>query len=193
METARTVGTVFKLNKYGTVFQVLHRFGTTPGDGKYPASALAEGWDGSLYGTTTYGGSTDSGTFFRISKDGAAYSVLRSFGTAEGDGTDPGGLIFGSDGAFYATCYYGGDMNYGALVRLFPPQTPDFLAVIFGDGYAQVTFRGASGCHYQILRSSDLKFWTSLESLVMPTTGTYTSTVLPALEGKAFYRAAWIP
>ena len=35
-------------------------------DGDYPAAALIHGKNGSLYGTTEYGGTSDSGTVFEL-------------------------------------------------------------------------------------------------------------------------------
>src|SRR6266581_1322843 len=57
-------GTVFKLNKDGSGYTVLRRFSGS-GDGSYPLS-LVQGSDGSLYGTTYYGGGLNLGTAFRL-------------------------------------------------------------------------------------------------------------------------------
>ncbi len=60
-----SLGTVFKLNKDGSGYTVLHSFGTITGDGRNPsgfAGGLVEGRDGALYGTTQGGGSNSGGT-----------------------------------------------------------------------------------------------------------------------------------
>src|SRR4030095_3604306 len=57
-------GTVFKLNKDGRGYTILHHFNGPGGDGQVPVAGLVEGSDGVLYGTTTVGGSNDVGTVF---------------------------------------------------------------------------------------------------------------------------------
>lgn len=72
-------GTVFKVNKDGTGYGVLHSFSNTSGDGDNAYASLTEGTDGALYGTTTIGGSDGIGTVFKVNKDGTGYAILRSF------------------------------------------------------------------------------------------------------------------
>jgi uncharacterized repeat protein (TIGR03803 family) len=57
-------GTVFKLTP-GGLFSVIHRFSGP--DGANPITALLQGTDGNLYGTTSHGGTDGGGTIFRIS------------------------------------------------------------------------------------------------------------------------------
>jgi uncharacterized repeat protein (TIGR03803 family) len=60
------LGTVFKLNKDGSDYAVEYNF-TGPGnDGSYPYAGLAIGSDGTMYGTTSNGGSDNRGTVFRL-------------------------------------------------------------------------------------------------------------------------------
>jgi uncharacterized repeat protein (TIGR03803 family) len=66
-------------NQDGGDYRVLHSFPTVPTDGRMPRSALVEGADGALYGTTQNGGPGDNGTIFRLNKDGSDYRVLHSF------------------------------------------------------------------------------------------------------------------
>ena len=71
-----------------------------------PASALIEGSDGNLYGATIaltgpYISTVNYGTVFRITPAGAE-TVLYSF-TGNSDGSNPTGVIQGSDGNFYGT------------------------------------------------------------------------------------------
>src|SRR5438105_4735880 len=103
-------GTVFKLNKDGSGYKVLHSFSGYPDDGGAPdlepycANELLIGSDGSIYGTTDRGGTYDWGTAFKLNKDGSGYAVLYSFGRPADDGIHDyglfpcGGLIEGSDG-----------------------------------------------------------------------------------------------
>jgi uncharacterized repeat protein (TIGR03803 family) len=113
-------GAVFKLNKDGTGYRVLYRFaGGT--DGRNPYVTMARGTDGALYGTTTYGGTADFGTVFRLNPDGSAYRILHQFtGTAkDNDGNYPfAGLIEGGDGGLYGVTVLGGATNLGTVFRL---------------------------------------------------------------------------
>ena len=61
-------GTVFKLNKNGSGFVVVHSFGKTSQDGQSPYG-LAKASDRGLYGTTWYGGTASGlgyGTLFTL-------------------------------------------------------------------------------------------------------------------------------
>jgi uncharacterized repeat protein (TIGR03803 family) len=84
-------------------------------DGSNPFSNLVQGTDGNLYGLTTLGGTTSCpygcGTVFKIRLEGSL-TTLHSF---DGDdGSEPtGALIQGSDGNFYGTASYGGNVACG--------------------------------------------------------------------------------
>lgn len=76
-------GTVFQLAP-GGAFTVLHNFGATAADGVEPAAPLLLGADGSLYGTTVFGGAEcgpdpqGCGTVFKITSSGNE-SVIHDF------------------------------------------------------------------------------------------------------------------
>src|SRR5712692_2650915 len=108
-------GTVFKLNKDGSGYSILHSFSTNRVDGG-GAVGLVEASDGALYGTGG-GGSSDAGTVFKLNKDGSGYGILHSFSTNGLDGVRPNaGLVEGSDGALYGTTIFGGKNTYGGTV-----------------------------------------------------------------------------
>jgi len=136
------IGTVFKLNKDGSAYRVLHSFSGFGGDG-YEPQALVKGSDGALYGTTSGGGSDYGGTVFKLNQDGSGYRLLRSFTGTGGDGSGPeAGLMEGSDGALYGTTYSGGVIN---------ANNPGGLGTVFklnrdGSGYTVLRrFSGTSG------------------------------------------------
>jgi uncharacterized repeat protein (TIGR03803 family) len=58
-------GTVFDLSPVGT-FTLLHNFTNSTTDGSRPQGGLAQGADGSFYGSTTSGGLTGLGTIFKL-------------------------------------------------------------------------------------------------------------------------------
>jgi uncharacterized repeat protein (TIGR03803 family) len=59
-------GTIFKLNRDGRAFRVVHSFGSTKGDGRVSYAGLLASTSGSLYGSTEQGGAGDMGTIFRL-------------------------------------------------------------------------------------------------------------------------------
>jgi uncharacterized repeat protein (TIGR03803 family) len=59
-------GVVFSMNSDGSGFKELKSFGTSSAEGTLPWAGVVQGDDGSLYGTTMYGGAADFGTVFRI-------------------------------------------------------------------------------------------------------------------------------
>ncbi|HET6276360.1 MAG TPA: choice-of-anchor tandem repeat GloVer-containing protein [Candidatus Cybelea sp.] len=82
-------------------------------DGANPQAGLTFDSQGSLYGTTTYGGSANEGSVFKLtpSKSGYRESVLYSFCQAANcaDGANPTApVIFDKNGALYGTTSGGG-------------------------------------------------------------------------------------
>jgi uncharacterized repeat protein (TIGR03803 family) len=104
-------------NGYGAVFRIDPRGGLTilhsfsGSEGTRPLGGLAQGSDGSFYGTTSQGGASTNcydgcGTVFRISPSGDMTNLYSFSGR---DGADPyAGLVPGSDGQFYGTIAAGG-------------------------------------------------------------------------------------
>jgi len=135
-------GTVFKVNKDGTGYAILHNFGSVVGDGLNPSASLIEGNDGVLYGTAANGGSAvglAGGTVFKVNKDGSDYATLHNFPSIDYDGYSPNAsLTEGSDGALYGTALRGGS-GEGALFKMNKDGTGyailhSFRSVI-SDGY----------------------------------------------------------
>jgi uncharacterized repeat protein (TIGR03803 family) len=191
------VGTVFRLNTDGEDYSTLYIFGANTGDGWFP-TGLMEGAGGALYGTTSGGGAYTNqygagmGTVFKLNKDGSGYSVLYSFGNTANDGQTPlAGLTQGSDGALYGTTANGGEMNFGTVFKIWPPETPDLIGVTSVDNNVQVSFAGISGAHYQVLRSTDLASWSVQTNITMPSTGVYTNFDNSPPNSRAYYRAVW--
>ena len=115
---ASDLGTVFRVNADGSGYTVLHSF-AGGSDGASPAAGLALGTDGTLYGTTSRGGSANAGTVFKIGRDGSSYTVLQSFTGTNGDPALPmAPLIQGKDGSLYGTTSAGGAANFGTVFKL---------------------------------------------------------------------------
>jgi uncharacterized repeat protein (TIGR03803 family) len=96
-------------------------------DGDRPDDHLVQGSDGSLYGTTEYGGEgytspgTGYGTIFRLTRTGVL-TTLYSFG-ARDVVYRKNRLTFGSDGCLYGTTPSGGANNKGTVFKLTLPTT----------------------------------------------------------------------
>jgi uncharacterized repeat protein (TIGR03803 family) len=112
-------GTVFKISTNGSLTTLYSFTGGT--DGRWPFSALVQGSDGYLYGTTLYDRTNNNGTVFKISTNGA-FTSLYSF-TGANDGANPNGLVQGSDGNLYGTTsdrgtYGSGAGGYGTVFQI---------------------------------------------------------------------------
>lgn len=106
-------GVIFKVDATGA-FSVLHNF--TGADGSCGSSALLQGNDGFLYGTTSGGGASSHGTVFRMDYSGNI-TVLHSFVGSEGS-TPQAALIQGADGSIYGSTSAGGTDGGGLVYRL---------------------------------------------------------------------------
>ena len=119
---AKNMGVVFRMTKAGAV-KVLHSFTGFPDDGNLPIGTLAQGNDGTLYGTTYSGGTRNWGTVFKISPTGTGYKVLHIFDRTLdiNDGIQPlAGMALGTDGNLYGTTSIGGKQNAGTLFKVTP-------------------------------------------------------------------------
>jgi uncharacterized repeat protein (TIGR03803 family) len=112
-------GTVFKLTPGGkltTLYSFCGQTGCT--DGKNPSGPLMQAGNGKLYGTTGYGGSTNTGVVFAITQSGklrTLYSFCAQENCADGEFPE-GGLIQGNDGNLYGETSSGGAHGSGGTV-----------------------------------------------------------------------------
>jgi uncharacterized repeat protein (TIGR03803 family) len=109
------LGTVYCVNPDGTGYRLLHSFNGSPFDGANPQAALIQDTNGTLYGTTTTGGTRpivyqfSGGTVFKLNPDGTGFTLLRSFPDDVNDGSVlKAPLLQGKDGALYGTTQSGG-------------------------------------------------------------------------------------
>ena len=131
-------GTVFELspNRNGGWNEtVLHSF--TSADGANPVDAYVI-FDsaGNLYGTTYYGGTSQSGVVFELSPKGTGWAetVLHNFGVNAGDGLYPvNGLIMDAAGNLYGTTEIGYGSG-GTVFELSPSESGWTEQVIYNGG-----------------------------------------------------------
>jgi uncharacterized repeat protein (TIGR03803 family) len=120
-------GTVFELAHKGRGFgfKVLHTFtggsvGSTDGGG--PAARVVFGPNGTLYGSTTFGGNSNGGVVYNLGPAARlrTETILYSF-TGGSDGDRPSGdLIFDQAGNIYGTTSFGGSTFNGTTFELTP-------------------------------------------------------------------------
>jgi uncharacterized repeat protein (TIGR03803 family) len=123
------------------------------GDGSGP-TGLIQGKDGNFYGTTANGGRYGQGTFFRITPAGAE-TMLYSFVGGPGDGSNPEGVIQGSDGNFYGATSGGGagycQFGCGTAFKITPDGAETVLYFFTGmtdGGSPNGLIQGADGNLY---------------------------------------------
>jgi uncharacterized repeat protein (TIGR03803 family) len=132
-------GTVFKINKDGTGYRVLHIFEV----GNAPRAELLEGSDGAIYGTSCCFvepcGNMDTNCFrgvgqiLKLNKDGSIFSMLHRFTQKEDSGFNESGLVEGKDGALYGTTSPGNPNPEGIVYRLTKDGTAFSILHRFGD------------------------------------------------------------
>jgi uncharacterized repeat protein (TIGR03803 family) len=128
-------GTIFRLNKNGNDFKVLHDFDGAK-SGANPNGSLTAGPDGYLYGTTTLGGSVDRGLLFKILPDGKSFTTLYHFTGLNGK-YPKGNLLHDGDVLFGMTSE-GGNHDKGVL----------FSIKVNGSSYKKLLdFNGANGAN----------------------------------------------
>jgi uncharacterized repeat protein (TIGR03803 family) len=110
-------GTIFRLNPDGSDFIVVKSFISGSTNGYGPMAKLVEGTNGTLFGTTSLGGTNGTGTIFSITKAGTDFRVLKSLGGTNG-WSPKAGLITASDGLLYGTAFEGGTNNRGVIFRI---------------------------------------------------------------------------
>ena len=110
---------IFRLDKSGTGYTVLHSFNSSLPDFDDSYSGLIQGSDGALYGTTFDDGALGQGSVFRLNKDGTGFQTLHDFADTDSDGGFPYGNVYeASDGVLYGTTSEGGPEDFGTLYKV---------------------------------------------------------------------------
>jgi uncharacterized repeat protein (TIGR03803 family) len=117
-------GTVFRITPRGKITTFYNFCSQSDcADGANPLAGLAQIADGTLYGTASDGGTSGSGTVFKITPRGKLTTIYTFCiqGPPCSDGGDPlGGLMQAKDGNFYGTTQIGGRYSSGTVFRVTP-------------------------------------------------------------------------
>lgn len=133
------VGTVFKVTPAGVLTTLLESTTFTKGvtsTGGYPQGGICAASDGSLYGTTFFGGEENFGTIFKLDASGNRTTLIHFTGTGgmNRGSNPPSGLVLGSDGNFYGTTQNGGANDLGTIFKLTPEGVLSTLVEFTGNG-----------------------------------------------------------
>lgn len=108
-------GLTEKRTPSSVTYEVLYSFRYGSGDGEYPYAGLLN-VEGTLYGTTFYGGANGYGTVFSITRSGTE-TVLYSFRRGT-DGDTPYARLVNVKGKLYGTTWGGGTNNNGTVFSI---------------------------------------------------------------------------
>jgi uncharacterized repeat protein (TIGR03803 family) len=139
-------GTVYSVTTAGK-FKILHNFTGSPNDGAEPAAPLLN-VNGTLYGTTVYGGSGKNGTVYTVDATGKE-KVLYNF-QGGSDGALPFSGLIDVNGTLYGTTLQGGgnhvgcSPSYAGCGTVYSISTTGSEKVLYSFG-GSGTFGGASG------------------------------------------------
>jgi uncharacterized repeat protein (TIGR03803 family) len=122
-------GLIFRLNKDGSAYEVIHEFEYLSQSGFSPWGGVIDGQDGFLYGTVEYGSPRGGGGgVYRVARDGSGYQMI--WGSAAAAPEDlrrlRGELVQGPDGFLYGVAQEDRSGAPGGAFRVRPD----------GSGYA---------------------------------------------------------
>ena len=113
---------------------VAYSFGAST-DAAKPYGTLIQATDGNLYGLSDVGGTHNEGAIFRFDPTTNSETLLYSFGSITGDGTNPkGSLIQATDGNFYGTTTAGGTPGLGTVFEFNPSTDTETVLHAFAGG-----------------------------------------------------------
>jgi uncharacterized repeat protein (TIGR03803 family) len=127
-------GAMFSVDPSNGAFSVLHDFGSTTQDARYPYAGTVFA-DKKLYGASTIGGlgGTGSGTVYSFDLVTGVESVVYSF-NGKPDGANPFGNLLYKSGIFYGTTAGGGTANNGTVFSFDPKSGTETIMHSFAGG-----------------------------------------------------------
>jgi uncharacterized repeat protein (TIGR03803 family) len=152
---ANGLGTIFRITSEGTL-ATLHAF-VSGAEASSPAGALLELSDGTFYGTSATGGTSNQGSLFRL-VPGGSLTTLYSF-TGGMDGYHPvGSLVLGDDGALYGATSFNTIRGFAFYGTLFSLSTDGALNTIYALNFTDGSYPAAG-----LVLGSDGNFYGTTE------------------------------
>jgi uncharacterized repeat protein (TIGR03803 family) len=112
-------GSVFELSSSGSGWNanIVHIFQGEP-DGADSVSSLTMDAAGHLYGMTSFGGQSNSGSVFELSASGGSWSYAQIYNGFSGGGGPNGPLVADAAGNLYGTSWFNGAHQLGVVFKL---------------------------------------------------------------------------
>jgi uncharacterized repeat protein (TIGR03803 family) len=183
-------GTLFKLKTNGAVFTTLHHFVGSPNDGASPNATLLL-FGAALYGTANSGGSSGTGTAFKLNTDGSGFTTLHHFSgiptysSPNADGAYPTGQLILSGDTLYGTAANGGKSGNGTV---FAISFDSPKLTIAPSGRNVILFWPTNDTAVTLESTTDLASqWAAVSQPPVPING-QNSVTLPASGPKRFFR-----
>lgn len=150
-------------------------------NGSFPAQNVVQGLNGNLYGTASFGGSSGSGTVFKLTPGGVEttfYSFCSQPNCPDGFGPDQtGALALDPHGNLYGTTGSSGPNGWGTIFKIAPGGALTTLYGFCGDNcggpgtpYSGLV-RGADGNLYSLTAAGGVNSNTSLCGFPSPDGG----------------------
>lgn len=151
-------GTIFAVNTNGNLLWVnsLDANGTGKGNSPPPLGTPNGGLvisNGTLYGTTSFGGAYTNGAIYSISTNGTSIKTLYSFSGLDdltgtnSDGADPGAGLIRSGTIFFGTTSGGGNGGNGVVFSFSGTTLTNLHSFSVGNGYIYPSLTNNDGAN----------------------------------------------
>lgn len=177
------LGSIFRLSTNGSNYRVLYSFTSTNSDGRVPVGGLVPAGDGSLLGTTRFGGGAAVGTVFQINPDGTGYTILERFSLDPQSPQEPwAALTPGPAGVFFGASSLGGLALSGTIFQ-FQTKTPGPVPLSFAVNLAETALvvswpQSSSAVQLQVsTKLSDPSAWQAAPGAPALSNGIFTQTI----------------
>jgi uncharacterized repeat protein (TIGR03803 family) len=173
-------GTAFRISSSGSCTNLVSFNSFFGPNGANPQGGLLQASDGNFYGTTAYGGTSESwGTIFEMTADGTLTTLYTFTGGTDG-GHPAAAMVQGTNGVLFGTTSVWKTGGYGTIFQISvpPPPPPIFQAITRIGPTLTLNWTALWGACYQLQYTCDLNSsnWTNLGPLIATTNASITVT-----------------